>query len=185
MKTVHKQFDFQVADHEMRPFITDAGDWIARHLPSGKEEEALLFRCGLILSELITNAIKHSLIGEIILDITMDLHGIEIKRIDHGKRFFLINENQAEYYPLNDTQKGQQITVFKDNMYGLFALVKNPFLIEFQLEEYVNAIPEIKDLLEHFGLIILTKSSSRFTYAFDPDTHTNVFAVWVKYDDFC
>ncbi|MGV8879795.1 MAG: hypothetical protein ACOH2A_12265 [Sphingobacteriaceae bacterium] len=158
----------------------EGSNWIADHLTLNKDGEGILFRCRLILSELITNAIKHSLVDNIIMEITVDPLFVEISRYDRGKRFFLVLENQSEYYPLNDAYAGQQIMVFKDKMYNLVAVVKNPFLIDFKLQEYMEEKHDIKDTLEHFGLIILTKSSSRFSYRFDPDTFTNIFSARIE-----
>lgn len=180
MEAVVKQFYFCVNGQDVHSFIMEGSNWIADYLPLNKDEEGILFRCRLILSELITNAIKHSLVNDITLEITVDRLFIEIKRFDHGKRFFLVLENQSEYYPLNDARAGQQIMVFKDKMYNLVAMVKNSFLIDFKLQEYVDVEHDIKDTLEHFGLIILTKSSSRFSYRFDPDTHTNIFSARIE-----
>lgn len=154
----------------------EVNDWIKSHLPFGKNAEKLLFNCRLILSELMTNAIKHSAVETVVFECSVGADAIVIKKKEQGKRFFLVDQLKDAV----GSAKSDKITLAKDKRYGLFAIAKSDSVIEFQIEEYKGNENQVIGALEHFGLIIIAKCSHNFTYEFDHATLTNTFIAKIE-----
>jgi len=60
-------------------------------------------------------------------------------------------------------------------------VIDDYYKIEFKLEEYSKDEEVVIDtLLEHFGLIIITKLSDKFNYSYDPANNLNIFEANIK-----
>ncbi len=135
-------------------------------------------KCKLILTELLTNALKHSGVDKTVFKVVFDKNKLLISKADKGKPFNLesFKEREALKWPLDPSYQGEKFTIYEDEMCGLYAYITDPNHVIFFTEDHpIDPPPRPRDMLEHFGLLILTKSSDRFEYFFNPETQTNIF----------
>jgi hypothetical protein len=170
-----KEFEFDSIRGEAYPLLNAIIADIAREgiILSEKIE----IRCRLILTELLTNALKHSTARQTILDIIIDEEKIEISKSDKGRNFYLPQwkEREALKWPLKGYD-GNKIVIYEDQMCCLYGFIENEHKVLFSAKDSELQIPpRPKDILEHFGLMILTKSSDSFIYRYDPATESNIF----------
>ena len=63
------------------------------------------------------------------------------------------------------------------------AIIQNENRIAFELDEFpIENVSIESNLIEHYGLMILTKVSDQFYYVHDASTHTNLFHVVINID---
>lgn len=134
-------------------------------------------KCRLILTELLTNALKHSLSQETIISISIDDEKLQITKFDHGRPFYLARWKEREEleWPLHGYD-GKKLVIYEDLMCCLYGYIESPFKLSFSTKDFpVKTPPRPKEILEHFGLMILTKASHYFTYVYDPEEKANIF----------
>jgi hypothetical protein len=176
-----QEFNFSTKGQEVLPFVLKINEWIELGLPPNRNHDVLFFKTKLILTELVTNAIKHAHTSSfnLIVEIVADL--VKIVRVDNGNPFNLFSEGMALEWPLAPNYIGKPVMILKDKMSNMFAIIDDYYNIEFKLEEYSKEEEGVIDtLLEHFGLIIITKLSDRFTYSYDPINNLNLFETNIK-----
>ena len=178
---VNQNFFFSIKEHEILPFVADINEWIEKQLPLGRPYEVFFFKSKLIITELITNAIKHANTNEFTLNIEIGNQTVKVTRIDKGKPFNLFSKGEALEWPLADHFFGKPIMILEDKLSNMSAIIKSQYCIEFKLEEFVKQNDDvINTLIEHFGLIIITKLSDQFVYSYDPGFHLNTFEATIK-----
>jgi hypothetical protein len=67
-----------------------------------------------------------------------------------------------------------------DVMHQLYAVNQPNNTIRFVVEESDIEVPDIHQITEHFGLLIITKCCEEFTYTYDEDTRVNSFTAKVR-----
>lgn len=178
---VSHDFIFSIQEQEIFPFVIQVKEWIEKKIPLEKSCDLFFFKSKLIITELVTNGIKHANTNTFKLTIVIDKQFVRFQRIDSGKPFGLISEGQELAWPLPIDFFGKPLMILKDKMSNMFAVIKNHYSIEFKLEEYIKKDEEvINTLIEHYGLIIITKLSDEFIYRYDPDHQLNIFASTIK-----
>ncbi|MDB5119519.1 MAG: hypothetical protein JWN56_737 [Sphingobacteriales bacterium] len=166
----------------MLPFVIKINEWIEQGLPRDRSNDVLFFKSKLILTELVTNAIKHSHTNEFKLIVAIESDMVKLTRIENGNPFSLFSEGRALEWPLAPSFIGKPVMILKDKMSHMFAIINDYYNIEFKLEEYSKDDEVVIDtLLEHFGLIIITKLSDKFNYSYDPTHHLNIFEAKIKF----
>ncbi|MDB5014409.1 MAG: hypothetical protein JWQ25_2611 [Daejeonella sp.] len=156
-------------------------EWIEEGLPRDRSNDVLFFKSKLILTELVTNAIKHAHTNEFKLIVGIESDLVKLTRIENGNPFSLFSEGRALEWPLSSNFIGKNVMILKDKMSNMFAVINDYYNIEFKLEEYSKDDDIVIDtLLEHFGLIIITKLSDKFNYSYDPANHLNIFEANIK-----
>ncbi|MES2377173.1 MAG: hypothetical protein V4553_11370 [Bacteroidota bacterium] len=172
---VSKQFLLPNTRQSIKASVQELLDFIVNHLPAQVNKEGISFKIEVILIELLTNGIKHAGTMETFLDITIDEKAINIDKKDFGNR----------YQPGNITSllihdPGYRELLTQDGLHSMYAVVESDTKIQFVCEEVNDdAVLEVSDLMEHFGLLIITKASDRFTYEYDIDMGLNTFSVWI------
>lgn len=165
----------------MLPFVIKINEWIEEGLPRDRSNDVLFFKTKLILTELVTNAIKHAHTNEFKLIVAIEPDLVKLTRVDNGNPFSLFSEGRALEWPLATGYIGKPVMILKDKMSNMFAVINDYYNIEFKLEEYSEDDEVVIDtLLEHFGLIIITKLSDKFNYSYDPNNHLNIFEANIK-----
>jgi len=172
-----KEFIFYAQPQELYPLQSEIIDVIREKIPS-KFSENVEARCKMIVTELLTNALKHSNVPQSLITLLIADQKITLCKSDTGDPFYLApwNEREAIKWPAPESLHGDNVVIYEDDMCRLLGLIEDSYKITFFTEDLPVIIPpRPKNLLEHFGLMILAKSADEFTYQFDPLNKTNVF----------
>jgi anti-sigma regulatory factor (Ser/Thr protein kinase) len=153
-------------------------DFISGIIPAQADAEDIMFRSKVIITELLTNGIKHAGNGYTWFDIEPDAGSMVIRKTDNGQPLYLINSRQlaAEQDPENKK------LISADMLNSLYAIWEGDNHIRFASEEvsFDDFLP-VEQVMEHFGILIITRSSDEFTYTYNQDTHSNIFKVQILF----
>ncbi|MFD2144890.1 hypothetical protein [Mucilaginibacter antarcticus] len=172
---VSKQFLLPNTRQSIKASVQELLDFIVNQLPADVNKDGVSFKIEVILIELLTNGIKHAGTKETFLDITIDDHNINIDKKDFGNR----------YQPGNITSllvhnPGHRELLTKDGLHSMYAVVESDTRIKFICEEVDDdEVLDVNDLMEHFGLLIITKASDSFTYEYNINMGLNTFSVHI------
>jgi hypothetical protein len=175
MAPVSKQFLLPNTRQSIKSSVQELLDFIVNRLPEQAGKDSISFKIEVILIELLTNGIKHAGTKETLLDITVDENVINIDKKDFGNH----------YQPGNITSllihdPGHRELLSKDGLHSMYAIVESDTRIQFVCEEVNDAEAlDVNDLMEHFGLLIITKASNNFTYEYNIDMGLNTFSVQI------
>jgi anti-sigma regulatory factor (Ser/Thr protein kinase) len=168
-----KQFEFlknsyhlSSDTHQILGFITD-------ELPATASAGELLFKAKIIVTELLTNSLKHAGVNSTIIDVKISGHDVSILKVDFGNPLSLIQKN----YPVNT-----KIPISNDILHTLYAIIDSGKNINFFCDEInLDDILAVENIVEHFGLLIITKAADKFTYHYNLQTKENLFEVTLKF----
>ena len=174
---IRREFFFNNDSRNMYPLLNEIVSYIKIHVPS-ETYGRKISNCKQILIELLTNAVKHSYTSLTTITVRLLNNRIEISKSDIGRRFYL-----ADYtgwpplsWPLNKEYIGEKIRIYSDDISHLYAIIQNENRITFELTEIpFDELSKESVLLEHYGLLILTKLSNEFFYFYDSSTNSNLF----------
>ena len=162
------------ADH-IYPFIKDSMAFIERHIP--EKAHQIGFKTRIIITELLTNSIKHTSTEPTGIQLLLSPDMLVIKKMDSGPAFGF--KDMDTQWPLTD-KEDQSITIYTDALNGLFAKVTGPYSLSFYDESYPDGDSNFADISEHYGLIIICRASHSFVYQHNPQSQQNIFTVSVK-----
>lgn len=172
---VSKQFLLPNTRQSIKSSVQDLLDFIVNQLPATIDKDGVSFKIEVILIELLTNGIKHAGTKDTFLEITVDESHISLDKKDFGNR----------YQPGNITSllvhnPGHRELLTKDGLHNMYAVVQSDTCLKFTCEE-VNDDEDldVNDLMEHFGLLIITKASDAFTYEYNIEQGLNTFSVQI------
>jgi hypothetical protein len=174
------QFIFQHNTVSILPFVIKATHYIKENVVAGHgDKEQLLNRCKFIITELCTNAIKHSGRHESMLKVFTSGNQLIIERSDNGHPFFISLRNMQLSFPL--PQEVGSVILMEDDINRLTMQRIHEYSARFWTEQ-VNAEEKImqQTLSEHFGLIIICLSSDSFVYTHAPEHNTNTFTATIN-----
>ncbi|TLV02601.1 sensor histidine kinase [Dyadobacter luticola] len=137
-----------------------------------------------VITEMLTNAIKHSAVEECLLTIRINDAQVFFEKKDSGKPLTLKNYASSGVadrgpitWPLQEEAFPQHFQVYHNGSESLTVLAESPNRVVFYIQEIESE--EMPMLLlntsEHFGLLILTKASDHFEYEYEPVTGINRF----------
>lgn len=168
-----RQFEFLNVNNNLTLALKEMLEFINDNLVENVPAISLLFKAKIILTELLTNAVKHSFSRNTLIDICVDDNCIVLKKTDYGMPLSLIA------YTNTDETK---IPVTNDILHTLYAIPEEKDTIRFACEEAtINDLEEIDRIVEHFGLIIITKASDKFVYHYCEATNANVFTASLNF----
>ena len=127
-------------------------------------------RIGWVLTELLTNAVKHAKTRSSQITIQLSQSGLLIRKSDYG--------NPLPYLPLNDqTEASDMVTIYKNGPELLTGQVSGNSIL-FVIDE--DGEPSKEDLLsqisEHLGLMIIAKACETFRYEYIAEEKMNIFS---------
>jgi anti-sigma regulatory factor (Ser/Thr protein kinase) len=151
---------------------------ITGSIPPKADSEDILFRCKVIITELLTNAIKHAGLDSTLFDIETDGHQLIIQKTDRGAPFYLINANS---HSSTDNAENKKL-ISADPLNSLYAVWESENRIRFASVESMDddTLP-VEQIMEHFGILIITRSSDEFTYTYHANTNSNIFKVRIDF----
>jgi anti-sigma regulatory factor (Ser/Thr protein kinase) len=168
-----KQFEFLNSNATTISVLRQILDYIKTVLPANTEADTLLFKTKVIITELLTNALKHSGSNSTLIDIKVTKKILTITKTDQGNPLSLIDKT-------NLTR--DRITVTSDALHTLHARSTAKDQVQFLFEENnLDNITVIDNIVEHFGLLIITKAADIFVYTYDHHARSNTFIVTLEY----
>jgi anti-sigma regulatory factor (Ser/Thr protein kinase) len=165
-----QEFQFNAGEHRFVPLLQQMLQYIGQHvvMPATGVEK-LLFEAKIILTELLTNGIKHSGGHVILLRIEIENHAITLIKKDAGPSMMLLQHPQL-------CQPGDTICITHDVMHALHATLTSSKILTFTCTEHdLPGPPDPVQLAEHFGLLIIAKAADEFWY--ECRDEKNVFVV--------
>ena len=139
---------------------------------------SLVHKMKWVISEMLSNSLKHSGTDECILTISAMADHIVIEKKDSGKPLVLTRRSNREKieWPL-PVVRHIDCEIYHNGVDSLRVLSEETCKAIFYIEDVNDAGSSdiLIDISEHFGLLIITKSCDRFIYEYDPETNTNLF----------
>ena len=81
-----------------------------------------------------------------------------------------------------DSAETNKRLISADPLASLYANWESENHIRFSSEEgSLDDFMSVEQVMEHFGILIITRSSDEFTYSYDKDTRSNVFRVLINF----
>lgn len=177
---VHQRMVFANKQELIYPLLKEVVAFIKKRLP-GKAAQ-VVFKAKMIVSELLTNSIKHANSEFTIIELLADRDTFIIKRIDTGKPFNLKNPDSAEdmlQWPLTNNAE-TPIKIHADQLNGLFAHVVSPYSLKFSAVNYTDGAVIFPDISEHYGLMIICRASDNFIYELDQASLKSTFTATIQ-----
>ena len=168
---VEKLFPLEKANCVPAELLENMLAVIHENLPEDKVSPALIFRSKYILTELITNALKHSNSNKAFLQLQLFENKVRFIKTDDGNKLTI----PARY---DEYKAGYIVTT--DIMHTLYAIDKDEHMFFYCQENNEPIFDAINELPEHFGLLIITKASDEFYYAHEAHSNLNTFSVTIN-----
>lgn len=172
--SIKKTFYFNNQTADIFPLMNEIVSYIKENVAAFTTIERLMpYRH--VLVELLTNAVKHAGADSSMFSIEITEKEVTIVKSDNGNSFYL---KKCGSFPLHVSFEGQQVEIHKDALHCVYGIVDSANSLVFKVVEYpLYFKDEVISLYEHFGLLILLKSSSQVSYHIDPITGLNHFVV--------
>lgn len=147
-------------------------DYIDGVIPADADREDIQFRCKVIITELLTNAIKHAGEGITLFDIETEGRSLIIRKTDRGAPLYLVDNNAQA------TKAESKKLLTADPLNSLYACWESENSIRFISEESsIEDFLSVEQVMEHFGILIISRSADEFTYTYLKDSKSNIFRV--------
>jgi len=151
---------------------------ITDRIPARADADDILFRSKVIITELLTNGIKHAGGGNTMFDIDIDNKKMVICKTDNGMPLYLVNTRNNSAH--HNTENKRLISA--DMLNSLYAIWESENHIRFASEECsLDDFLPVEQVMEHFGILIITRSSDEFTYTYNKDSRSNIFKVQILF----
>lgn len=175
--SLNKQFLFDNKVSGIKPLMYEVIGFIQENVSPGRYA-ATVNKCRHVIVELLTNAVKHSGVENSVLVVDIGADVINIRKTDSGRPFHL---KKYGHFPLHESFVGEQIEIHKDELYCIYAIVDSPYSLVFEVVEYpIHSPDQIMDMEEHYGLLILLKSSDSVRYLYREVDGLNHFDISVS-----
>ncbi|HTE00822.1 MAG TPA: hypothetical protein VK668_16130 [Mucilaginibacter sp.] len=172
------QFEFNNSTDALISSLQHMLGYISDCMPANADSEDILFRCKVIITELLTNAIKHGGQDITLFDIEMNDHTLFIQKTDNGSPLYLINTHSHSTTDIDANKK----LISADPLNSLYAAWEDESSIIFSCEESsIENFLSVEQVMEHFGILIITRSSDEFTYTYNKESHSNNFRVKIGF----
>ncbi|SDS88684.1 hypothetical protein SAMN05216490_2019 [Mucilaginibacter mallensis] len=168
-----KRFDFLNNDETITPVLKQILEYIKSALPAKVNADNTLFKAKIIITELLTNALKHSHSKNTIIDVKITNKILTITKTNYSDPLALIAKTNASRHT---------VAITKDMLHTLYAKFTAKDQLQFIYEENnIDDTSSINDIIEHFGLLIITKAADIFVYTYDHHLRSNTFVVTIEY----
>ncbi|KAA0993776.1 ATP-binding protein [Dyadobacter aurulentus] len=132
-----------------------------------------------VVTEMLTNAIKHSGVDACRLSIESDADNLVLEKEDAGVPLSLRDPNGSTQisWPLKDALLPADFQIYQNGIESLLLTATSRTNAVFSVKEVGNSdLPPVSDTLsEHFGLLILAKAADKFEYEYDVQRGINKF----------
>ncbi|PTR00942.1 hypothetical protein C8P68_101172 [Mucilaginibacter yixingensis] len=169
---------FQHLPDQVHPTWQAASAFVQQHIPGAGR--SLIFKIKVIVTELLTNSIKHSGHGPTKLSLAINEGRLIIQKMDAGAAFSASVEEDIKWeWPLT-TIPHHPIKLYADMLTGLFVTVTSPHSLHFYSEDYEIGADTATGISEHYGLMMICRACDNFTYHFDAVTRHNIFTAIIN-----
>lgn len=176
MPLLTKKLELPDSSHSRMEVLNEAIEFITHNLPVFTVADNIMLRAKFIITELLTNASKHAGKTETHLTVEVTDSTIIIDKIDHGNRF-----NPNDLAGKLNRPRGSKVQLSASDMYLIYAVIENDGKVRFECEENTGFDnPDLTEMIEHFGLLIIIKSADGFTYYYDQLKKQNVFSTRIN-----
>lgn len=175
------QFRLTRADR-ITPLLEEVVKAITPLLPvQESRHEEIAFKSRVIVSELVTNTLKHTQQKTTVLDALIYADKLCFVRRDFCAplQFPATSAREAISWPFPAARNGEKIVVYEDDLNALQLTVTTrgaTFSVIPKPAEDCN----INSLHEHFGLLLICLSCDAFSYEYIPDTQENIFTTCIN-----
>ena len=175
------QFVFNCRQEGIPSLLDQCHEYINQNAEERFTEPALLSKIKWVLTELLTNAVKHSETAECMLSLSLKDGQLIIEKHDKGKPLTLhnpVNDTKITW-PLHPGKTIEDFQIYHNGMDSLKVKIDEQHLASFYTEELPESqMPALLlDTSEHFGLLIITKASDAFIYQYIHEGNLNKFQV--------
>ena len=172
------QFEFNNSTDALITSLQYLLGHISECVPANADAEDILFRCKVIITELLTNAIKHGGQGDTLFTIETGEQSLIIQKTDQGSPLYLVNTHS---HSATDGEANKKL-ISADPLNSLYAAWEDENSIVFSCEESsIDDFLSVEHVMEHFGILIITRSSDEFTYTHDKESNSNIFKVKIGF----
>lgn len=161
--------------HSLTACLNEILFFVKRQINSNSVSESLIFRTKIIVTELLNNAFKHSTDTETFINVFVDDQQISIAKTDFGPPFSI-----NAVLDLFSQAPGFRVQISKDCLHVLYMVIIKKNTIKFFCEDNVVNDIDFCNLLEHYGLLIMTKTADEFTYNFNAYSGLNTFNILIN-----
>lgn len=150
-------------------------------LVAESRHEEIAFKSKVIVSELLTNTIKHTQQKSTLLEVAIYREELRFIRRDYCAplHFPATASRKALEWPLSPALYPDTMVVYEDDLNALWVQVTETGAL-FSVTPKPAEDCNINSLHEHFGLLLVTLSSNKFTYEYYPDTQENIFTASIR-----
>ena len=152
---------------------------VSELIQESSNQESIIQRSKWTITELLTNAVKHSQTDKTTFQLNVQDNQLVIEKIDQGQLLTLTTLDGIFKltWPLFTSYFGQEFNLQKNGSDSLQVLIDENHQAIFHIEEVDDQdfFSSIENFSEHFGLLIITKSTDKFTYNYDSELGTNTF----------
>lgn len=178
--------DFPVSSLVNLPvFINELESTIRKQLPLKSDAaETVIFKIKVIVSELLTNTIKHTNeLATTSLSVTLFSNRIQLIRGDNCAPMHFPETDQRPRlaWPLAAPLLNAAYVVYADDLNTLSLIIDEDSKARFTAWQNPEAIVNVPTLNEHFGLLMIALSSDLFTYEYAPASKENIFTVTIHF----
>ena len=168
-----KQFEFLNSKDTTTSVLKQILDYIKTVLPVNAEADTILFKTKVIITELLTNALKHSGSNRTLIDIKVTKKILTITKTDQGNPLSLIDKTNLNR---------NRVAITSDALHTLYARSTAQNQVQFLFEENdLDDVTATDNIIEHFGLLIIAKAADIFVYTYDRRAKSNTFVVTMEY----
>ncbi|WP_026630340.1 hypothetical protein [Dyadobacter alkalitolerans] len=132
-----------------------------------------------VITELLTNAVKHSGTRDCTLNIKVDNNRLFLEKEDRGNPLSLTEQETGKIFtwPIRGFTDRLEFQIYHNGIDSLIVRSDDAHSAKFYVNEVTaQDMPRLlNDTSEHFGLLILTKASHEFYYEYEPETQINRF----------
>lgn len=173
---IFRQFFLPNTRESMVDSLREIRSFISEFLPAKVADGDIVFKAEMVITELLTNALKHVKDADSHMRIYLDNEWLSIEKTDFGTQF-----NPSGFADIFEHPVGYKILHSFDGLHTVHALLENDNHVRFICDQKINGNeidPHSVD--EHFGMIIIARSSEEFTYNYDKDSGLNRFNVRIR-----
>lgn len=171
MGLVNVSYEIKTSENMSIKMLDDMLNLIRDGVKNAPNPGDLLFRSKYILTELLTNAIKHDH-GASRLKIEITDKAINVVKTDTGKPLTL--PTASKNIP------GVERIVTADTMHTLYTNKQGQRLYFYCQQTPDHSVVVNNRLPEHFGLLIITKAADEFYYTYNHEEQLNTFSATIK-----
>jgi anti-sigma regulatory factor (Ser/Thr protein kinase) len=142
-------------------------------------QESITQRSKWALTELLTNGVKHCKTSKTFFRLYVENDQLVIEKIDQGQLLTLTTLDGIFKlsWPQFTSYRGQEFNLQRNGSDSLQVLIDDNHQAIFRIEQVDDSdfFSSIENFSEHFGLLIITKSTDKFTYSYETHAGTNTF----------